>query len=479
MSKYFVTIGIEMHCEGSKTNSKMFSPSKNTYNDLSNGNVCEIDMGFPGVLPAPNKKGVEQAIKMATVLHSNIPKYMYWERKNYYYPDLPKGYQLTQNPPYDCIGNGGYIDIEREDGSTFRVEIDNLHLEEDSAQMEHLYNTSIINYNRAGVPLFELVTKPCLHNADDTVLYLEYIRSIYQYLGISEADSKKGQIRCDVNVSISDDENSLGTKVETKNVNSFSAVKDVINYEIERQSTLKDQGRYNEVEQETRRWDEETGTTVRMRSKVDAIDYKYFVEPNIPKIKIEESWVEEIKKSIPELPYERKDKYISKLGLSDYDSRILIKEKKTSDYFEKCLELGIEPKTAANWIISMILGYIYKEFKEIDEIFLTPERLYKITEAVKKGTISSKQGKELFNLVLEKEEEPEKIMKDEGMEQISDDSAIKSIVEEVLNENPSQIEAYKNGRTNMFDYFVGQVMKKTRGQANPTLVKEILTELLK
>lgn len=479
MSKYYVTIGIEMHCEGSKTNSKMFSSSRNTYDALSNENVCEIDMGFPGILPVPNKKAVEQAIKMATVLHSRIPEYMYWERKNYYYPDLPKGYQLTQNPPEECIGNGGYIDIEREDGSTFRVEIDNLHLEEDSAQMEHLYNSSIINYNRAGVPLFELVTKPCLHNADDTVLYLEYIRSIYQYLGISEADSKKGQIRCDVNVSISDDENTLGTKVETKNVNSFSAVRDVINYEIERQSTLKDQGRYNEVEQETRRWDEETGTTLRMRSKVDAIDYKYFVEPNIPKIKIDKSWVEDIKKTIPELPYERKDKYINKLGLSDYDARILIKEKKISDYFEKCLSLGIEPKTAANWIITMILGYIYKEFKEIDEIFLTPERLYKITESIKKGTISSKQGKELFNLVLEKAKEPEVIMKEEGMEQISDDNAIKTIVEEVLNENPSQIEAYKNGKTNMFDYFVGQVMKKTRGQANPTLVKEILSDLLK
>ena len=479
MGKYYVTIGIEMHCEGSKTNSKMFSPSRNTYDALSNENVCEIDMGFPGILPVPNKKAVEQAIKMATVLHSRIPEYMYWERKNYYYPDLPKGYQLTQNPPEECIGNGGYIDIEREDGSTFRVEIDNLHLEEDSAQMEHLYNSSIINYNRAGVPLFELVTKPCLHNADDTVLYLEYIRSIYQYLGISEADSKKGQIRCDVNVSISDDENTLGTKVETKNVNSFSAVRDVINYEIERQSTLKDQGRYNEVEQETRRWDEETGTTLRMRSKVDAIDYKYFVEPNIPKIKIDKSWVEDIKKTIPELPYERKDKYINKLGLSDYDARILIKEKKISDYFEKCLSLGIEPKTAANWIITMILGYIYKEFKEIDEIFLTPERLYKITESIKKGTISSKQGKELFNLVLEKEKEPEVIMKEEGMEQISDDGAIKTIVEEVLNENPSQIEAYKNGKTNMFDYFVGQVMKKTRGQANPSLVKDILSDLLK
>jgi len=479
MSKYFVTIGIEMHCEGSKTNSKMFSQSKNTYDALSNENVSEIDMGFPGILPVPNKKAVEQAIKMATVLNSRIPEYMYWERKNYYYPDLPKGYQLTQNPPEECVGNGGYIDIEREDGSTFRVEIDNLHLEEDSAQMEHLYNSSIINYNRAGVPLFELVTKPCLHNADDTVLYLEYIRSIYQYLGISEADSKKGQIRCDVNVSISDDENTLGTKVETKNVNSFSAVRDVINYEIERQSTLKDQGRYNEVEQETRRWDEESGTTVRMRSKVDAIDYKYFVEPNIPKIKIDKSWIEEIKNTIPELPYERKDKYINKLGLSDYDARILIKEKKISDYFEQCLELGIEPKTAANWITGMILGYIYKEFKEIDEIFLTPERLYKITEAIKKGIISSKQGKELFNLVLERNEEPEKIMKDEGMEQISDDSAIKSVVEEVLNENPNQIEAYKNGKTNMFDFFVGQVMKKTRGQANPSLVRDILSDLLK
>ena len=479
MGKYIATIGIEMHCEGSKTNSKMFSPSKNTYDALSNDNVCEIDMGFPGILPVPNKKAVEQAIKMALVLNQRIPEYMYWERKNYYYPDLPKGYQLTQNPPEECIGNDGYIDIEREDGSIFRVEIDNLHLEEDSAQMEHLYNTSIINYNRAGVPLFELVTKPCFHNADDVILYLEYIRSIYQYLNISEADSKKGQIRCDVNVSISEDENSLGTKVETKNVNSFSAVRDVINYEIERQSSLKDQGRYSEVEQETRRWDEESGTTVRMRSKVDAIDYKYFVEPNIPKIKIDRSWIDEIKKEIPELPYERKDKYINKLGLSDYDARILIKEKKTSDYFEKCLDLGIEAKTAANWIISMILGYIYKEFKEIDEIFLTPERLYKITDAIKKGTISSKQGKELFNLVLEKDEEPEKIMKDERMEQISDDSAIKTIIEEVLNENRSQIEAYKNGRTNMFDYFVGQVMKKTRGQANPTLVKEILTDLLK
>jgi aspartyl-tRNA(Asn)/glutamyl-tRNA(Gln) amidotransferase subunit B len=479
MGKYYVTIGLEMHCEGSLTNSKVFSSAKNEYSTLPNCNVSPVDMGFPGVLPVANKKCVEYAIMMASILHARIPEYMYFERKNYYYPDLPKGYQITQNPPEECAGNGGYIDIEREDGSIFRVDIDNLHLEEDAAQLTHLYDTSTINYNRAGNPLFELVTGPCLHSADDAVTFLEYMRAVYQYCGISEADSKKGHLRCDVNVSISDDENSLGTKVEIKNVNSFSSVHDAIVYEVKRQSALKDQGRYNEVVQQTRRWDDETGTTIAMRDKVDAEDYKYFVEPNIPRFRLTPEFVKNVQDSIPELPYERKEKYISKLGLSNYDAQILIKEKPISDYFEECLKLGVEAKTAANWIISQILGFIYKYDKSIDEIYLTPLRLSKITENVKSGKISSKQAKDLFFLVLEREEEPEKIMKDEGMEQISDDGAIKAIIEEVLKENPSQIEQYKAGKTNMFDYFVGQVMKKTRGQANPSLVRDILSELLK
>ncbi len=477
MSKYKVTIGLEMHCEVSETNSKVFSSAKNGYSDSPNVFIRPLDMGFPGTLPVVNKEAVKMSLMMSEILNCRKPEYMYFERKNYYYPDMPKNYQITQNPPEECAGMGGFIDIIRDDGSTFRVGIDNIHLEEDAARMTHLYDTSIIDYNRAGVPLLELVTEPDIHSAEDAVSFLEYIRAIYQYCGISEADSKKGQIRCDVNVSISEDD-SLGTKVEIKNVNSFGGVYGAIEYEIKRQSELKDAGRYDEVEQETRRWDEESGTTIRMRSKVDAEDYKYFVEPNIPKIKITQEWLDEIRKSIPELPYERKAKYMSTYGLSDYDAGILIKDIKTANYFEKCIELGNDAKIVANWITGNILGYIYKYEINLDELYLTPERLNVILSSMRDGKISSKQAKELFFMTLEREEEPQDIMKKEGIEQISDDGAITSVIIEVLNENTSQIEEYKNGKTNMFDYFVGQVMKKTRGQANPVKVKEVLTNEL-
>lgn len=478
MTTYTPTIGIEMHCEISNTNSKVFSPAPNIYTDKVNTAVNERDLALPGILPVLNKRCVELSIMMSKILNCKIPEYLYFERKNYYYPDLPKGYQITQNTKPAPIGSDGNIEIEREDGSKFNIEIDNIHLEEDSAQLTHLYNTSVINYNRAGVPLLELVTGPSFHNADDVISFLEYIRSVYQYANISEADSKKGQIRCDVNISLSDTDK-LGTKVEVKNVNSFSAVREVINYEINRQTSLLEAGRASEIEQETRRWDEETGTTIRMRSKVDAIDYKYFVEPNIPKFRLTKDYINSICKNIPELPYERKSKYINDLGLSSYDAINLIKDIKISNYFEECLKLNIDPKQAANWITTQILGYIYKNFVDIDGIYLTPNRLKSILSAVNSNKISSKQAKELFNLVLEREEEPEKIMKDEGMEQLSNDDEIKSIVKEVLDENKEQIDAYHNGKTNMFDYFVGQTMKKSRGKANPTIVKEILTELLK
>ncbi|MCH5166406.1 MAG: Asp-tRNA(Asn)/Glu-tRNA(Gln) amidotransferase subunit GatB [Erysipelotrichales bacterium] len=477
MGKYNVTIGLEMHCEISETNSKVFSSAKNSYSDVANSNIRPLDMGFPGTLPVLNKEAVRMSLMMSQILNCRQPEYMYFERKNYYYPDMPKNYQITQNPPEDCVGMNGYIDIIRDDGSTFRVGIDNIHLEEDAASMNHLYDTSVIDYNRAGVPLLELVTEPCIKSADDAVSFLEYIRAVYQYCGISEADSKKGQIRCDVNVSISEDDK-LGTKVEIKNVNSFGGVHDAIIYEIKRQSELKDAGRYDEVVQETRRYDEESGTTIHMRSKVDAIDYKYFVEPNIPRYKISKEWLDEIRNSIPELPYERKEKYITSYGLSDYDAAILIKDINIAKYFEKCIELSVDAKTAANWIISNILGYTYKYEIDIQDLFLTPERLSVITTSVKDGKISSKQAKELFFMVLEQEKDPDVIMKEVGMQQISDDGAIISVIKEVLVENPNQIAEYKNGKTNMFDYFVGQVMKKTRGQANPVKVKEVLTEEL-
>ncbi len=396
MSKYYVTIGLEMHCEGSETKSKVFSPAKNEYSEIPNSNVVAIDMGFPGVLPVVNKEAVRMSIMMSSILHARIPEYMYFERKNYYYPDLPKGYQITQNPPEECVGNGGYIDIERDDGTTFRVDIDNFHLEEDAARSTHLYDTTTMNYNRACAPLFELVTKPCLHSADDAVSFLEYMRAVYQYCGISEADSKKGQIRCDVNVSISDSEDTLGTKVETKNVNSFSAVKDAINYEIKRQSSLKDQGRYNEVVQETRRWDDETSTTITMRSKEDLEDYKYFVEPNIPRYKLDPNWIKEIQASIPELPYERKEKYINTLGLTNYDATILVKDKGVSDYFEECIKIGIDPREACNWVNVNIIAYMNKFDLGIKDIYLTPEMLKFILEKISDRTLSFKQAKEVF-----------------------------------------------------------------------------------
>ena len=350
--------------------------------------------------------------------------------------------------------------------------------------MTHNEDYSTINYNRAGVPLLELVTEPTFHSADETIAFLETMRSIYQYAGISEADARKGQIRCDVNISIMDensDENNSenwGTKVEIKNVNSFSSVRDAINYEINRQIELKENGTYDEMQQQTRRWSEELGEAIFMRDKVDAIDYKYFVEPNIPRFKLDPKWLEEIRASIPELPYERKAKYMETYGLSDYDAGILIKDINTAKYFEKLLELGIDAKNAANWINGNVLGYTYKYEINIQDLFMTPERLAAILKAMTEGQISSKQAKELFFMVLEREQEPADIMKAEGMQQISDDSALVAVITEVLDENTNQIEEYKNGKTNTFDYFVGQTMKKTRGQANPVKVKEILTNEL-
>ncbi len=477
MSKYYATIGIEMHCEGSETKSKVFSPAKNEYSTISNENVVEIDMGFPGVLPVVNKEAVRMSIMMSSILHSRIPEYMYFERKNYYYPDLPKGYQITQNPPEECVGNGGYIDIEREDGTTFRVDIDNFHLEEDTARSTHFCGSTTLNYNRAGAPLFELVTKPCLHSADDTVLFLEYIRTIYQYCGISEADAKKGQIRCDVNVSISEDKNVLGTKVEMKNVNSFSNVRDAINYEIKRQSDLKDAGRYDEIVQETKRWDEECGSAITMRSKEDVLDYKYFVDPNIPKYKIDPEWIKEIQASIPELPYERKEKYISELGLSKLNAKKLIKDKSISDYFEKCIKLGIRPKDACNWINENIIAYINKNELDFSNIYLTPEMLKFILDNLDAGVISSKQAKEIFNKVLEEKKEPSNFISKEDA-QISDSSELEKIIENIIFSNPTQVEQYKSGKDRLFDFFVGQVMKNTRGKANPIVTKELLHKKL-
>ena len=474
MNKYKAVIGLEMHCE-LKSNSKVFSSACNSYNEIANDNVRPVDMAFPGTLPVVNKECIRKALLMSMVLNCKQPEYMYFDRKNYYYPDLPKGYQITQM--HNPVGVDGSITIEC-DGYDKEVLIHDIHLEEDAASLDHLYDVSLIDYNRAGVPLLELVTEPCLNSADEAVTFLETMRRIYQYCDVSEADSKKGQIRCDVNVSIMDpDAKELGTKVEIKNVNSFSNVHDAIEYEIKRQSELKDAGRYDEVEQETRRFDEESGTTIRMRSKVDAIDYKYFVEPNIPKYRIDKKWLEEIRATIPMLPRDRKAKYIKEFGLSEYDANIIIKEKDYADYFEECVNLGMDAKTAANWLIVQVIAYLSKYDITLKEFYLTPSLLKQLIDEQVKGTISSKQAKEIFFKALEEEKEPKTyISKDTA--QITDRGEIESIITTILQNNPNQIEQYKNGKTNLFDYFVGQVMKETRGKANPVITKEILKDKL-
>ncbi len=481
MDKYKVLIGLEMHCEISETNTKVFSSAENSYNDVPNSNIRPVDMAFPGTLPVVNKEAVRKALMASMILGCKQPEYMYFERKNYYYPDLPKGFQITQETKPAPVGIYGKLDFEC-NGEVKTVRINNLHLEEDAASSDHYSSYSTIDYNRAGVPLLELVTEPDIHSADEAVAFLETMRSIYQYSNISEADSKKGQIRCDVNVSIMDkdkdetDASNWGTKIEIKNVNSFGGVRDAINYEIERQIEAKEDGTYDEMEQQTRRWDEESGTTIYMRSKVDAIDYKYFVEPNIPKFKISKEWLEEIRKAIPKLAGERKEIYINEYNLSDYDATNLVKEREISDYFEETLKEKVDPKMASNWITSVILGHLNKNDISIKQIFVTPVMLSELIKMVDSGKISSKQAKEVLYKALMDEKEPSKIVEEEGMQQIGDEDSIKMIVLEVLEEQPNAIEQYKNGRTNIVDFLVGQVMKKTRGQANPAMTRTMMIE---
>lgn len=474
---YKAVIGLEFHCE-MKSNTKVFSNARNSFSKVSNENVAPIDMAFPGTLPVVNKTCVKKALMMSMILNCRQPEYMEFDRKNYYYPDLPKGYQLTQF--FNPVGVDGKIEIDV-NGTKKEVLIHDIHLEEDAASLDHYYNTSTIDYNRAGVPLLELVTEPCLHSADEALAFLEHIKSIYEYTDISECDTKKGQIRADVNVSIMDENDTeFGTKVEVKNVNSFDAIRKTINYEIKRQSELKDAGRYDEVVQETRRWDDESGTTIHMRSKADAIDYKYFTEPNIPKYKITKELLDEIRSKIPVLAYERKQKYINEYGLSDYDAGVLTKNKKISDYFDTCIKLGSDAKSACNWITTRIMGELNKsEENTIEDLFITPEMLSELIKLINDKKITNNQGKEVFTHMLEEHLAPLEIVKKYDMGVLEDSNLIESLVNEVISENEKAITDYHNGRTNMLDYLVGQVMKKSRGKANPVEAKEKLLEKIK
>ena len=467
-----LVIGLEMHAE-MKSTTKVFSPSSNVYNKMANVNINEIDLAFPGFMPSLNEECVKKAVEMALILKCDVAKYMIFDRKNYYYPDLPKGYQITQNTR--PVGINGNLEVSL-NGSKFNVEILDIHLEEDAAALDHLPTFSLIDYNRAGVPLLETVTAPCMHSADEAIAFLETMCRIYKYTDISEADTKKGQIRCDVNVNLMDDNgNYITPKVEIKNVNSLANVKLAILYEEKRQlESLKN----NEpLYQETRRFDESSGTTIHMRSKADAIDYKYFVEPNIPPYEITDDFIENIRKTIPVLADIRKDNYMNNLGLDEYNANILIKDINIANYFEKCVEVGIKPIIAANYINGIITSYINEKDININDFYLKPEYLKQINDAKESGILSSKGVKEVFYKSLEEGKEPKNFISKEDA-QVSDENLIESIIDRILSSHEKEILEYKNGRTNIFDFFVGQVMKETRGKANPIITKDLLHKKL-
>ncbi len=482
MDNYKALIGIEMHCEISKTNTKVFSRAENSYKDLPNSNIRPVDLGFPGTLPVVNKEAVKKALMASIILGCKQPDYIYFERKNYYYPDLPKGFQITQETKPAPIGIYGELEYDFNEEKK-KVRINNIHLEEDSASLDHYSKCSTINYNRAGVPLLELVTEPDFRSSEEVGAFLETMRLIYQYADISEADSKKGQVRCDVNVSIMDsslddkDPSNWGTKVEIKNVNSFSGVKDAINYEIKRQIELKNNGTYDDMEQQTRRWDETSGTTIYMRGKVDAIDYKYFVEPNIPKFKLSNEWIEKIKKEIPVLASERKNKYLNEYMLSNKDANTIIKDKSISDYYEELVKLGGNPQEMSNWLVGFIMGFLNKEDKMISEIYLTPKMLVDLISSLNSGKVNIKQVKEVLTKALEENKDPNKLIVELGLSQITDSDEIRKIINEVLDENTNLIEDYKNGKR-VFDYLVGMTMKKSKGRVNPKMTNLLLKEEL-
>ena len=470
MSKYIPVIGLEVHCE-LKSSSKNFSSSKNGDGEV-NSNLSVVDIGYPGILPVVNKEAVRKSIMVALALNCEIPEKLTFDRKNYYYPDLPKGYQITQfgNP----IGTKGYVMINV-DGIEKKITIQDTHLEEDTANMDHLSSYSLIDYNRAGVPLLETVTDPCINSAKEAIAYLETLRNMFLYLDVSDARADLGQIRVDVNVSLmKEGDTKLGTRVEMKNINSFTTVKEAIEVEIKRQTEILDNG--GVIEQETRRYDEVNKTTVFMRGKVDAIDYKYYTEPNLPPVKLRKEFINSIKESMPVLEYDRKKKYTEEYGIGIVDASTLTKDKKLSDYFESIISNGSNPKDTANIIVGFLLGYLNKNFKTINDIDINSRDFSEVIKMMSEGKISNKQVKDIFTKALDENKKVLEVAKLEGT-QISDKEEIRNIINEVLTSNPNIVNDYKNGK-NVTGFIMGLIMKKTCGKVNPAITNMVLREEL-
>ncbi|XKH51778.1 Asp-tRNA(Asn)/Glu-tRNA(Gln) amidotransferase subunit GatB [Chryseomicrobium palamuruense] len=465
-------IGLEVHVE-LKTESKMFSPSPAHFGAEPNTNTHVIDLGYPGVLPVVNKTAVEWGMRAAMALNMDIAPVTKFDRKNYFYPDNPKAYQISQfDKP---IGENGWIEIEV-DGKTKRIGITRLHLEEDAGKLTHTdKGYSLVDFNRQGTPLVEIVSEPDIRTPEEAYAYLEKLKSIIQFTGVSDCKMEEGSLRCDANISLRPyGQEKFGTKAELKNLNSFSYVKKGLEHEQIRQAEVLKNG--GEILQETRRYDESTGKTILMRVKEGADDYRYFPEPDLVKIVIDDVWMDRVRSELQELPDARQARYVNELGLTEYDARVMTLTKEMSDFFEETISLGADTKLSTNWLMGDVSAYLNAEQKELKDTKLTPQGLAGMVKLIEDGTISSKIAKKVFKEMVENGGTADEIVKAKGLVQISDEGALRDIVTQTLDANPQSIEDFKNGKDRAIGFLVGQIMKATKGQANPPMVNKLLNE---
>lgn len=477
MGEYEAVIGLETHIQ-LNTRSKIFCACKaDSWGDPPNSNICPICSGLPGVLPVLNRVVVEKAALIAAAMHAeSIQPLSYLARKNYFYPDLPKGYQISQY--VEPLARGGYFDVPLADGERRRVRIDRIHIEEDAGKTVRKSDRRLIDFNRCGVPLAEVVTHPDLRSADEVAQYLIRLRQVVRWIAISEGDMEKGQLRCDANISIRPlGSDVLNTKTEIKNLNSIEAARTAVQAEIARQIEETRAGRA--IQTWTLNWDEDSGTLAKMRSKETEADYRYFREPDLLPIVLDEDWREEILAALPELPLERRARFISEYQIPEYDAEILTEERSLSAYFEETAgEYNGAPKTVSNWMMNDVLRLIRERGTHAGDLQLRPNHLAEIIRLLDDKKITTNIAKELLDKVQDSGKSPQSIVEEEGLAQVSDESALRSLAEQVLANNPEQVETYKGGKTTVIGWFVGQVMKQSQGKANPQIVRQLLEDLL-
>ena len=481
-TEYEAIIGLETHCQLS-TNTKIFSDSSTAFGSIPNTNIDPVCMGLPGILPVLNEKVLEYAVKAGLALNCQIAGYSKFDRKQYFYPDLPKNYQISQ---YDLpIAENGWLEIELVDKhfnpTRKKIGITRLHMEEDAGKVVHVgrdclasSSYSLVDYNRAGIPLVEIVSEPDLRSGKEAAEYAQELRRIMCYLGISDGNMQEGSLRCDVNISVRPlGKKEFGVKVEIKNMNSFNAIQRAIDYEIERQIVAVKAG--EKILQETRLWEEASQRTISMRIKEGSSDYRYFPEPDLAPIEISSEQLYEWRKQLPELPMEKRNYYEAKLGLSAYDARILTEERATAEYFEATIAANANPKQAANWITQDIAAYLNKQKLTIAELALTPENLAKAILLIENGTISNKKAKDKLSELLAGKSVEEAF---KGAEQISEPAVLELIIDKVIAENPGELEKYRAGKTKLLGFFVGKVLKETSGRADPKLTNQLVSKKL-